>query len=184
MERSRAAALRAARALLREQGWEAVTHVAVAERGRIGRSTLYRHWPEAADLLREVMTQEIRFAHRTPTGRLRTDLVDELEGYRQRLTDEWSRQVILTVISRAAIDPGYRELRQTLHGEGAGVTVEILAAARARGELPFTDVLTDHDAIAQLAGPLEHEALFAGRPVDRWFVERVVDAFLAAHRLD
>ncbi|HYA68777.1 MAG TPA: helix-turn-helix domain-containing protein, partial [Acidimicrobiales bacterium] len=58
MERTRQAVLAAASAILEEQGWEAVTHVAVSERSGVGRTTLYRHWPDATALLIEVIAAE------------------------------------------------------------------------------------------------------------------------------
>ncbi|ALR10294.1 TetR family transcriptional regulator [Mycobacteroides saopaulense] len=48
-------ALAAARELLVEQGWEATTMVAIAERAGVGKPALYRRWPSRAHLVFEAV---------------------------------------------------------------------------------------------------------------------------------
>ncbi|MUM15480.1 TetR/AcrR family transcriptional regulator [Mycobacterium sp. CBMA271] len=48
-------ALVAARELLVEQGWEATTMVAIAERAGVGKPALYRRWPSRAHLVFEAV---------------------------------------------------------------------------------------------------------------------------------
>ena len=87
VERTRQLVLATAAAILEEQGWEAVTHVAVAERSGVGRSTLYRHWPDATALVIEVIAQRAVTGQAALTGDLRRDLTAELERFRERLHD-------------------------------------------------------------------------------------------------
>ena len=78
--RTRHAVLAAAREVLLDEGWEGVTLGRVAERSGYARTTLYRHWPQRLDLLRDLIREEARLAHTTPMGDLRDDLVAELEA--------------------------------------------------------------------------------------------------------
>jgi AcrR family transcriptional regulator len=55
VERTRNAVLNAARELLFTEGPGAVTHQRVAKASKVGRATLYRHWPERNDLLLAVL---------------------------------------------------------------------------------------------------------------------------------
>lgn len=177
--RSRAAALAAAQQLLVEQGWSAVTHVAVAARSGVGRTTLYRHWPDAAELIRDVIATRIAGAHTTPTGELREDLVRELEGLRTLLHDPVSETGLRAVIERAGADPVFAELKESLYRDGSKVFREMVEDAKFRGELP-AELETDR-AIDELAGPLMYRRLLAGRTFDGHYVRQVVDDFLAAH---
>ncbi|PKV83640.1 TetR/AcrR family transcriptional regulator [Streptomyces sp. TLI_146] len=178
-ERSRAAALAAARDLLIEQGWSAVTHVAVAARSGVGRTTLYRHWPDASGLVRDVIAERISTAHTPPTGVLRDDLIRELDGLRRLLHDPVSDRGLRAVIERAGVDPVFARLKEALYREGSRVFRTVLDAAKARGELA-ADLDADL-AVDQLAGPLMYRRLLAGREVTAEYIERVVDDFLAAH---
>ncbi|MEV6553585.1 TetR/AcrR family transcriptional regulator [Streptomyces sp. NPDC051597] len=178
-ERSRAAALAAARDLLIEQGWSAVTHVAVAARSGVGRTTLYRHWPDASGLVRDVIAERISTAHTPPTGVLRDDLVRELDGLRRLLHDPVSDRGLRAVIERAGVDPVFAQLKEALYREGSRVFRTVLDAAKARGELAAD--LDPDLAVDQLAGPLMYRRLLAGRQITAEYVERVVDDFLVAH---
>jgi AcrR family transcriptional regulator len=73
--------LAAARGLLFEQGWESVTRVAVAARSGVGRTTFYRHWPDAASMLRDVVASEMDVSATPATGRLHEDLIVALEVF-------------------------------------------------------------------------------------------------------
>lgn len=177
--RSRAAALAAAEELLVEQGWSAVTHVAVAARSGVGRTTLYRHWPDAAELIRDVITRRIAGAHTTPTGDLRHDLEQELDGLRALLHEPVSETGLRAVIERAGADPVFTALKETLYRNGSQVYREILETAKSRGTLP-PDLDVDQ-SVDELAGPLVYRRLLAGRTFDTAYVQRIVDTFLKAH---
>jgi AcrR family transcriptional regulator len=180
IERTRAAVLAAARDLFAEGGWDAVTHVAVAERSGVGRTTLYRHWPEASSLIREVLADDVAARSPAPTGDLRRDLVAQLEVFRERLQDEACTRSMVTIMERAAVDSDFAELRRAVTAACSQPMAEILARARADGRLPRA--LDLEAAVDQLSGPLAFRRLFARRSVTPQFVEQVVDDFLAAHR--
>ena len=180
--RSRAAALDAAQELLVEQGWSAVTHVAVAARSGVGRTTLYRHWADTTSMLKDAITQRIQASHSAPTGLLRDDLIQELDTLRILLHDPVADNGIRAVIERAGVDPMFAQLKNALYEAGSQISRTVLNDAVARGELS-TDLDVDL-AIDQLAGPLVYRRMMAGRDFGRDFVVAVVDGFLAGYALD
>jgi AcrR family transcriptional regulator len=178
--RSRAAALAAARDLLVEQGWPGITHVAVAERSGIGRTTLYRHWPDTPSLIRDTLGHHIAVAHTEPTGDLRADLIRELEAGRAMLHEPTTDRAIRLVVERSAVDPAYAEMKDALFQAGTRVLREIVCAARARGDLPAG--LDPDLAVDQLFGPLFFRRLLANQPVPDGYVPEIVDAFVRGHQ--
>ncbi|CUU54082.1 DNA-binding transcriptional regulator, AcrR family [Parafrankia irregularis] len=178
--RSRAAALAAARAILLEDGWEAVTHVAVATRSGVGRTTLYRHWPDTIALLRDVLREQMEIDHTVPTGVLRDDLTSELEVLRGQLHRPPLERTMRTMIERAPTHPAYGELKEFLYQEGSRVLGEIVRSGIARGELDAR--LDPSRAVDQLAGPLIYRRLLAGQTFTTTYVHDLVDDFLRAHR--
>jgi AcrR family transcriptional regulator len=179
--RTRAAALSAARDLLVEQGWAGVTHVTVAERSGIGRTTLYRHWPDTTALVRDALAHHIAVAHTEPTGDLRADLLHELEASRAMLHEPSSDRAVRVIVERAAVDPAFAEMKDALYRAGTGTFRAIVESGKERGELP-AGLATDF-AVDQLVGPLFFRRLLVNQPVPDGYVSEVVDGFLRAHRI-
>ena len=175
--RSRQAALSAVAELLAEEGWTGVTHVAVAARSGVGRTTLYRHWPDVAAMIRDATVERMGRARRPCTGQLRADLLGELDGLRQLLDDPASERTVRAVLERAPFDPAFAALKETLFQAGAAGFQAILRTAVADGKLsPDTDIQL---IIDQLAGPVMYRRLFAGLDVDRAYIETIVDRVLS-----
>lgn len=177
--RSRAAVLGAAREIFFEEGWDSVTHASVAARSGVGRTTLYRHWPDATALIRDVITEQIAIARIVPTGRLRDDLIGQLEAFRRQLHDPNIDRAMRVIIERAGVHPAFTEMKETLYQEGSRTIREILRKAKLAGEVDSR--LDIGRAIDQLAGPLVYRRFLAGRTFTPAYVRHVVDDFLAAH---
>jgi len=177
--RTRRDVLAAARAVLLEEGWERVTVSRVADRSGYARTTLYRHWPQRLDLLRDLIGEEARLVHTTPTGDLRADLIAELEAFRVAVTSSGLGRVMIAIGQQARDDAELADLNRSMRADGARVLDEIVTAAIVRGEL---DGRVDaNSTVAQLVGPVLFGYLFEGdAALDRGFVESVVDWFLAA----
>ena len=177
--RTRDAVLGAARDVLREEGWEQVTVLRVAERSGYARTTLYRHWPQRLDLLRDLIREEARLSHITPTGDLRADLTAELEAFRVALTERGLGRVVIAIGQQARDDAELAELNRSMRVEGGRVLDEIVSAAVVRGELPVS--IRGDVAVAQLVGALLFRYLFEDtEALDTAFVEAVVGQFLAS----
>ena len=177
--RTRHAVLTTAREVLLDEGWEGVTLGRVAERSGYARTTLYRHWPQRLDLLRDLIREEARLAHTTPTGNLRDDLVAELEAFRVAVSSTGLGRVMIALGQQARDDAELADLNRSMRSEGARVLDEIVVDAVAAGALP-RGVRADA-AVAQLVGPVLFRYLFEDdHALDVEYVESVVDWFLAA----
>ncbi|MFH8368847.1 TetR-like C-terminal domain-containing protein [Streptomyces sp. NPDC018031] len=177
-ERSRAAALAAASDLLIESGWAGVTHVSVAARSGVGRTTLYRHWPESAMLIQQLLADLFQVEPVERTGELRADLIGELRQFLGLLHNPQSERALRVIIDQAPLDPRYAEVLGACSRKGTDGLREIVDGAKARGELPAdldTDVAIDH-----LLGPLVFRRLISGTAFEDRYVPDLVDGFLAA----
>lgn len=178
--RTREAVLDAVAELLAEEGWERVTHQRIAERSGYARSTVYRHWPDRFDLLRDLSDRAEQRSHpERVTGDLRNDLLGELLAYRDVLFDLGGGATLAALIGVAE------------HSDEADA---VRAASVARGETPARDLLrgaVDDGRLtagldpaagaSELFGPITHRRLMTRtRPSDAE-IAALVDAFLA-HR--
>lgn len=175
--RTRRHVLAAARAVLVEEGWERVTVTRVADRSGYARTTLYRHWPQRLDLLRDLITEEVHLLHTVPTGDVRADLVAELEAFRVAITTTGLGRVMIAIGQQASDDGELAELSSAVRADGTRVLDEIITSAVARGELRAQ--LDPDMAVAQLVGPVLFRYLFDSHDsIDGAFVVSVVDLFL------
>lgn len=115
-ERSRA--IRdAARSLLREGGWDALTIEAVAARAQVGRPTVYRRWPTKGHLAAEVLQHEHAQAQRREdegpplpdSGSLADDLRVLLAELLTELDDLEARGVQPGVVAEMVLDGSLAE---------------------------------------------------------------------------
>lgn len=177
VERTRTAVLGAARRVLLEDGWDALTHLSVATASGVGRATIYRHWPSRADLLRDVIRREAEMSHAAPVGDLRRDLRRELEGLGRQLGDPAVATVIAVLLERSVHDPILAEVKAAVVEEVSRVVRAVLHRGVETGDLPRA--LESDRAVARLLGPLLYRRLATDRPVTRAVVADVVDSFLA-----
>lgn len=174
--RTRAAVLEATRELIHREGTGAVTFQEVARRARVSRATLYRHWPHPDELIFEALAEIVSEWEFTGPGRLRDQLIAEIDRRRRELNQPLVRMAFNAVLSRAPRDPSAARLRDRLVGSMAGSVRKSIEAGVARGELkPGLDaeVLT-----AQVMGAMAWRSFVMGRNVTREFIERVVAAAL------
>jgi AcrR family transcriptional regulator len=174
--RSRTAMLEAARSLLAEEGWDAVTHARVAETAGVGRATAYRHWSTVNELALEAASVEIESASAKVTGDLRSDLVAELRALRTALVDRGLKQLMVLVMERAIHDPEFRVIQNQLNERGGENLRNLLRDAVKRGDLRSSVDL--EEMVSQLAGPIIYEVLLHDQTVTDKRVTRLVDFVL------
>ncbi|HYN56665.1 MAG TPA: helix-turn-helix domain-containing protein [Motilibacterales bacterium] len=76
--------------VLVDEGWEAVTPSRVAKEAGYSRATVYAHWPERMDLLRDAFAHYGEMPHYEPTtGDPRADLRGELRSFSELRPAEW-----------------------------------------------------------------------------------------------
>lgn len=107
----------------------------VARRSGVAKTTIYRHFSSAKELLVAALDR-IMTAPPTPnTGSLRKDLLEYLASVRPTFADARVRTLFFEIYSASARDPELRVLHQSLMLKRAGPTTAIFDHARARGEL-------------------------------------------------
>ena len=177
--RTRAVVLEAARKLLVEEGSDAVTALRVSEATGIARTTIYRHWPEREDLLRDTVALEEPEPPADLTGDTRTDLIAVLTHMAERLGRRRGARFMAVSLDRS----GLRGEAGGQHREMVRRRMEplqnVIERAVAVGDL--NQSLDAEAAVAQLAGPPFFRAVFMRQQFDSAFLADVVDAFLATH---
>ncbi len=179
IERTRRAALEAAYDLLIADGPDAVSHGQVATRANVSRTTVYKHFPTRADLLR--CTIEVMGKHELAplTGDLRTDLLRQLDHLVDDFADDEHTRAMATMLERSQHDPTVAEVRDSLVCDTNDQLRAIIQQGIDAGELCAG---IDIDlAMAGLMGTFVFKRLLAGERIDHAFAERVVDAFIVNH---
>lgn len=178
--RTRERVLRAVSALLAEGGAAAVTHQRVAERAGVGRATVYRHWPTAADLLYDGLALVDEPLLRHGDGPLEVWLREQLRRAAVDIAQPNSVQFNAALMSRARTEPAAAALRDALVERTTAPLRAALARAVANGELvgePDADIL-----LAGLLGPLMFHVVMAGRTATDAFIDEVIDRALTPFR--
>jgi AcrR family transcriptional regulator len=181
VERSRAAILAGALAVLYEEGWDAVTQERVAAEAGVGRATVYRHWPDRVTLLIDIIEILAKEMHREPSGDLRADLIGEVERFGSIVSQPSQGHLISALAYYARTDPEIERARDRMTARHVSLVREAVLRGIDAGEL---DPTTDSDqAVAQLFGPICYRILLSGEPVLAQFVESIVDQFISVSRL-
>lgn len=178
-ERTRRAVFHAVLDLIVEAGPEGVTHTAVATRARVGRATLYRHWPDRDQLIAEALAEQRAALAVELSGDFRTDVRALMRRVANLLRDSRSRRVLTTILHRAQWDPDVQRLRDHQFRDRPNPLVEVLERGQATGDIdPDLDVRV---GIVLLAGPLLGRSLLQSEPIDDKFIDLVVDTFVRTH---
>lgn len=153
--------LDAARSLVVERGYEAVTMVQIAETAGVGRQTLYRWWPSkqaviADCILDDVLPLELALA--PATGELAVDLVAWIESSMARIAQADSIALFRALLAAAAVDETAARRLDERFSEPLRDAVR--HAVRAAGGDVDADVVAD-----ALLGGLMHVILARGAEV-------------------
>ena len=178
--RSRAAVLDATLELLGEVGHAGTTVEAIAERSGVAKTTIYRHWPSRAPLLFDAFHCSVEKVEVTPTGDVRTDLINVAQGLATKLRDPRSSRIMATLLDAAESDPELSEISTTFTAERRAVVKGILDAGVASGELA-PDLDTELGAVL-LGGPLFYLRMMLREPADDATLERIIDMVLRGFR--
>jgi AcrR family transcriptional regulator len=142
---TRRSVLTAALELIAEHGFDGATIERISERSGIARSTIYRRWPEPAQLYIEALWPVTVVAEHAPTGDLVVDLRTYLHEYAQRLNDRTYLAALVTIIDRATRDTEFGALHRAMVDARRSRAAAIVEAAKANGslsaEVPVDDVV-------------------------------------------
>jgi AcrR family transcriptional regulator len=173
-QRSRDAIVAAAGELLRDHGPGAVTHARIAEHARVGRATVYRHWPSTGELLAEAMATAPMPFFLNAVSPYRDWLNRELTGIALQLELDDVRAVTTTLANAALWDPGMDARRAGFARVLSERLAEALVEAERHGELSLR---TDAATVAALViGPIYYRATIERAPADASLIERSVSA--------
>lgn len=158
--------------LLFERGFSGATVDEISRRSGVARTTIYRHWPTRADLLRDACSTIATPQNVPDTGNFETDVTALMTDLAQLLrTAKWT-SVLPSIIDAAERDPDVADMYSQLQlGYSAPFETVILRAV-ARSELP-----EDTDAallIAVLTGPLFYRRWFSRDPLTDAFAKQIV----------
>ena len=177
VERTCAAIIEAAGALLRADGPDAVTHANVAGSANVSRTTAYKHYPTRAALLRAAIESidkhdfdDLKFS-----DDLATDVRNIFSGFVADLGDAEQSKLM----ARALHDPALAQVRDEFMAELRPVISEAFRRAIARGELRAD--LDLELAWRTISGSLVFTRFLTSDPVDDEFLERVIDYFIEAN---
>jgi AcrR family transcriptional regulator len=179
---SRSAILKAAYQILREAGFAGFTVEGVAARAGAGKATIYRWWQTKGTLAIEAFLVALapRLAADSGTGSAIADLraqVHHAAGVYRGRTGQLLRELIALGQEDSETS---RVLRADFVAPRHLAAMNLLQRAIETGELPkSTDVEVLTDA---LWGPIFHRLLVSHMPIDRGFIDKLLDLVLGGAR--
>lgn len=170
--RTRSSVQDAAVIILLEEGWDQLTHARVAQVAGCSKVTVYAHWPERVDLLRDAFTRVGDVRHHVPTGDLRHDLAAELRSFRTALVEHRLDRVLAVLADRGGSVPELHAVRERFVADGERMMRQILA--------PVTSGPRHEAAVLMLCGAMIHAVSLHGRPPSDAVIDAAVDLVVSA----
>jgi AcrR family transcriptional regulator len=167
--------LDAARELLVEQGFDATTIRAVAERAGVHSSAIYRRWPSRIELIEEATFPGLSDQLAQPTGELRRDLRRFLRAYLAAFDAPAARAAAAGLFAHRQESPSPRSPELTLRTSARPQFHDIVRAAPA--ETVDADVDVD-DVFDMLLGAVLTRTLLSKSTGRQRPVERTVDLII------
>src|SRR3954471_3985654 len=170
------AILDAALAALVEEGYDHMSIERVAARAGAGKATVYRRWPNKAELVVEAVAQhgaaEVAL---NDTGDLRADMRTFLRGLARKFNGIDGALMTAFVVERMRHPELQAEFDRMFTSSKRDHLRRLVSAAIARGDLPAD---TDVDLVADI-GPALLWQQFTTRPggVSQKLVDRILDQF-------
>jgi TetR/AcrR family transcriptional regulator, regulator of autoinduction and epiphytic fitness len=176
VERSRRVILEAVLEELGAVGYGRLTIESVAARAKVGKSTIYRHWPGKLELVEDAF-RTLKASVTIPAeGTLRDRVVEVLDQVACLIDQSTYSACMPALIDAAERDPNVRAFHNRFSAERRAGLVGLLQDAIASGELPAT---TDPEILADaLVGPIIMRRLFLGESVGPKLAHQLVDQLL------
>ena len=150
--------------LLIDEGWESVTPARVAEEAGYSRATVYAHWPDRTDLVRDAFSQYEEMPHFEPSGDPAIDLRGELVSFCRAMVESRLDRALATLAERAQTNPEIAPVRDRFVAAGEAQMRQTLGA--------FTEPIEFEASVQMLCGMVTHSALMHGSPPS----DEVIDA--------
>lgn len=162
--------------LLAEVGYESLRLDAVATRAKASKATLYRHWPNKAQLVADAVRVCQAVGQDSPdTGSLRGDLVAFMQLMATTVASQ-DGPVFAGLVVAMLRDPEFAAEMRGLQTAKSRTANDIHARAVARGELRAD---SNSNLIEEIAPAQMFMQFFArGEPLDGSFIAHLVDDIL------
>lgn len=170
--------LEAAQALVMERGIEAFTVDAVAAESGVAKSTIYRHFASANELLLAALSETVDEVPDIDTGDTRADLAALMKQFVAVATQPGIQQLFTAVLQRAACDDDFGRLQHGLACERKLPLRLAIQRGIARGDI---DPTIDLELIAgMLEGPLIARVMHDRDEMRPGEIDQIVDLVLKA----
>jgi TetR/AcrR family transcriptional regulator of autoinduction and epiphytic fitness len=181
IERSRMVILEAAVQELAGVGYGGVTIESVAARAGVGKSTIYRHWPDKLALIADAFeTFHVQMVPDLGDRSARESVELLISHVAEVVIDSTFSRCIPALIEGAERDPRVREFHHRYSAERRQALVDVIARGVEDGELdPGLDAEL---ATAALLGVLFYRRLMTGEPFDPADAGVLVDLVLGPRR--
>ena len=181
VEHSRRVICHAALKEFAETGYSGFRMEAVAARAGVGRSTVYRHWPNKAALIAdalETLNTQPDPARDLVEGNARQRVELILNHLADVLGDSPLSACVPALVHAAETEPAVRDFHHTYSARRRQRLTDTIAAGVVAGELPAR---IDPDAASvALAGAMFYRRLMTADAPDADFIARLVDTVLGA----
>ncbi len=151
----------------------------VAARARVGRSTLYRHWPDKASLIAdslETLNVQPDPDGEAPTGTARERVEILLEHLARALSASAVSACIPALVHAAETEPQIRRFFHTYSAHRRHRLTATIASGVGDGE--FSARIDPEAASVALSGALFYRRLATDEPADPAFLRTLIDTVL------
>jgi TetR/AcrR family transcriptional regulator, regulator of autoinduction and epiphytic fitness len=178
IERSRMVILRAAVEELADVGFGGVTIESIAARAGVGKSTIYRHWPDRLELIADAFeTFHEQMVPDLGIMSVRESVALLLRHVAEVVVDSTFSRCIPALIEGAERDPRVREFHHRYSAERRQALIDLIAIGIDAGEIgPDVD---PELATTALLGAIFYRRLMTAAPLDPAEAGRLVDLVLS-----
>ena len=169
--------LRAAVEELADVGYGGVTIESIAARAGVGKSTIYRHWPDKLELIADALeTFHEQMVPDLGIRSVRESVALLLRHVAEVVVDSTFSRCIPALIEGAERDPRVREFHHRYSAERRQALIDLIALGIDAGEVsPEVD---PELATTALLGAIFYRRLMTGAPLDPGEAGRLVDLVL------
>lgn len=166
---TRSRVLAAVSSLLESGGPSEVTHSSVARAAKVGRATVYRHWPRIDDLLADAIETRLGVTPPGTTGNALTDLRSILLAIVAGVFSDDSAVFFTTLLVQGGDTPQMDALRREIIERRMGAIRDLVERGAIDGSIDPT--LDPDRAISYLAGPIMHRRIVLDQAVTPDFID-------------
>jgi AcrR family transcriptional regulator len=177
VERSRMVILRAAVEELADFGYGGVTIESIAVRARVGKSTIYRHWPDKLALIADAFqTFHEQMVPELGDRSARESVALLLGHVAEVVVDSTFSRCIPALIEGAERDQRVREFHHSYSAERRQALIDLIASGIRKGEISRR--IDPELATAALLGAIFYRRLMTDRAFDPERAPELVDLLL------